>query len=70
MTDFSDVYMRLLRRIYEDDFGTDQINAYDRWVRAEALREAADDLEAAGGDYYSAQTEAWLRARADAEEGK
>lgn len=34
-------------------------------IAARALRQAADDLEAAGGDYYSAQTEAWLRARAD-----
>ena len=40
-------------------------HAYRQGQR-DALRQAADDLEAAGGDYYSAQTEAWLRARADA----
>ena len=38
----------------------------DKAAAARALRQAADDLEAAGGDYYSAQTEAWLLARADA----
>jgi len=65
---FSDGHMRHLRTIYADEFGDDQIDAYDRWVRAEALREAADATE----DYITAncsdEVGEWLRARADAEE--
>lgn len=33
-----------VRTIYADEFGDDQIDAYDRWVRAEALREAAEKV--------------------------
>jgi len=66
---FSDGYMRHLRTIYADEFGDDQIDAYDRWVRAEALREVADKFDVLD-PWIDAYPKQWLLDWADAEEGK
>jgi hypothetical protein len=48
-----------------DDHLVPLIAAHDKRVRAEALREAADECEPLADGFAD-----WLRARADAEEGK
>ncbi len=50
--------------------GLFDLTEHDKRVRAEALREAADDLARSAATDAEERITLWLRARADAEEGK
>jgi len=67
MTNFTDNEAKHLRQVYADEFGDDQIDAYDHWVRAEALREVADKFDVLD-PWIDAYPKQWLLDWADAEE--